>query len=92
MNKNAAKSQAASAPQINPAVAAVCVVVVLCILAVVGWRMFRPTTVGGSSAPTAKPASTETINGVPVPPNVPSYYWKEHQGGQGQPQPATQGP
>ncbi len=75
--------------QVSPAVIAVCIVAVLGIAIFFGIRALRPATAGGSS-PAPLQTTKETINGQPVPANVPSYYWKEHQGGQGQP--ATPGP
>lgn len=78
--------------QVSPALAAACIVVVVAILAVVGWRLFRPNAVGSDTGNVPKPATEQQINGVKVPPNVPSYYWSEHKGqNAGQPQSGTGG-
>jgi hypothetical protein len=75
--------------QIHPAAIAVCILVVVGVVIFLGMHAFRPTTAGG--APTAAaPPKEQVINGQPVPSNVPSYYWKEHQGGQ--PTPGSPGP
>lgn len=64
--------------QVNPAVAAVCVVVVLGLLIAVGMRVFSTPTPASTKAEASK--TEQVINGHKVPPGVPSDYMQ--QGGQ----------